>query len=229
MSEDDSLILIGNMPQYSLTDINQNYIYSKNRFINSIPRPLNLLKYYNVKKLGLGQKKVDKTASWIYPSTSGNNVGPGSYIKNLNWIKEPNKKSYFFDNEKHSSNDNKYYNLPIFNFIQNNFQRNIPIQRNHNKIKFKYFHRSFSGKPFKENIHKESISKLFFNKNDLNKKKFQNEKIEYLPKREIVSIFRSQSSKGIYFVNKHCPGPSYYDPKTIEGKNYFKNTKKIWV
>ena len=66
MSEDDSLILIGNMPQYSLTDINQNYIYSKNRFINSIPRPLNLLKYYNVKKLVLGHKKVYKTDSWIY-------------------------------------------------------------------------------------------------------------------------------------------------------------------
>ena len=98
MSDDDSLILYGNIkPEYSLTDIYPNYNYSKNRFINTIPRPLNLLKYYNVKKLGLSQKKVDKTASWIKPSTSGKNIGPGSYIKNLNWIKEPNKKNYFFD------------------------------------------------------------------------------------------------------------------------------------
>ena len=225
MSDDDSLILYGNIkPEYSLTDIYPNYNYSKNLFINTIPRPLNLLKYYNVKKLGLSQKKVDKTASWIKPSTSGKNIGPGSYIKNLNWIKEPNKKNYFFDKEKYSSNDNKNSNLQIFNFIQNNIQRNIPIKRNHHKIKCKYLHRSFSGKQ-----HKENISKLFFNKSFNNKKKFQNNKIEYLPKREIVSIFRSQSSKGIYFVNNHCPGPSYYDPKKIEGKNYFKNTKKIWV
>ena len=78
MSENHcSLIIQGNViPEYSISDLFENYNYSKNRFLNSIPRPLNLLKHYDVKKLGLERKKKDKSSSWIFPSTSGINVGP---------------------------------------------------------------------------------------------------------------------------------------------------------
>ena len=200
MSENHcSLIIQGNVvPEYSISDLFENYNYSKNRFLNSIPRPLKLLKHYDVKKLGLERKKKDKSSSWIFPSTSGINVGPGSYYNNLTWVKEPNKKNYYFDDEKHS------------------------IKRKDNKIKLKLINRSFSGKP-----NKEKLLKIFFhkNKNNINHKKG---KIEYLPQKEIVSIFRSQSKKGIYFKNNHIPGPSYYEPKEILSKNFFKNTKKIW-
>ena len=224
MSENHcSLIIQGNVvPEYSISDLFENYNYSKNRFLNSIPRPLNLLKHYDVKKLGLERKKKDKSSSWIFPSTSGINVGPGSYYNNLTWVKEPNKKNYYFDDEKHSGKDNKEYNLPIFNFIQNNNERNNIIKRKDNKIKLKLINRSFSGKS-----NKEKLLKIFFhkNKNNINHKKG---KIEYLPQKEIVSIFRSQSKKGIYFKNNHIPGPSYYEPKEILSKNFFKNTKKIW-
>ena len=62
MSENHcSLIIQGNVvPEYSISDLFENYNYSKNRFLNSIPRPLNLLKHYDVKKLGLERKKKTK-------------------------------------------------------------------------------------------------------------------------------------------------------------------------
>ena len=46
MSENhSSLIIQGNViPEYNISDLFENYNYSKNRFLNSIPRPLNLLK-----------------------------------------------------------------------------------------------------------------------------------------------------------------------------------------
>ena len=59
----------------------------------------------------------------------------GSYYNNLTWVKESNKKNYYFDDEKHSGKDNKEYNLPIFNFIQNNNEKNNIIKRKDNIIK----------------------------------------------------------------------------------------------
>lgn len=61
------------------------------------------------------------------------------------------------------------------------------------------------------------------------KKKEDDIKVIYNKGKEISSVFKSKTNKGLYEYHTNVPGPCYYEPKKIGCKSFFKNVQKIWI
>ena len=154
-------------------------------------------------------------------TTPNENIGPGTFYKEIPFVKNISKESFFFKKRSCSSKLKRTIELEQY-FSKNSIHKNYYKNQLNNKkgVPYKRKYR-LPGKEIAKP--KEKTDKTESTQENID------DNISYCPKKEISSIFKSRSLKGLFIEKNHIPGPSYYDPMPIPKKVFFKNTQKIWM
>ena len=152
-------------------------------------------------------------------TTTNENIGPGTFYKEIPFVKNISKESFFFKKRSCSSKLKRTIELEQY-FSKNSIHKNYYKNQLNNKkgVPYKRKYR-LPGKEIAKP--KEKTDKTESTQENID------DNISYFPKKEISSIFKSRSLKGLFIEKNHTPGPSYYDPMPIPKKVFFKNTQKI--
>ena len=142
-----------------------------------------------------------------------------SKVKRIGWINNNNNiNNNMSINVEHNVNNNCKEHKRSFSSV---------IQR---KIVFdKFYKRIFKNK--KKKIDSFAYKELpIMTEPCVDKKKKDDDiNISYNKGKEISSVFKSKTNKGLYEYRSNVPGPCYYEPKKIGCKSFFKNVQKIWI
>ena len=154
---------------------------------------------------------------WKVNNSTSANIGPGSFYKEPDLIRDKAKESFFF--KKRSCSSKQKRTIELENYFNKNSSKILSeVKKAKNHIpKIKWYNK-------KKEYPKHRV------KTDISVDDDESEeKVDYFPHREISSIFKSKSVKGIFLDKNHIPGPSYYDPMPVPRKFFFKNTHNIWM